>query len=446
MLLSGSDHWSDKAPTAQSRGETRFARTDSDRVGALVIGGALGSLDLARSLGRRGVPVRFLTSDNTIARYSRYTVASAICPKPSEPGALEWLLDYARAHALEGWALFPGGDPEVRLVAEHHDALAALFRMTAPAWDVVRWAHNKRLTYERADELGIDYPHVYRLRSRADIETGEFRFPLVLKPTSRDIANSFTMAKAWRVENRAELLALFDQAAGMVGEGDIVCQEYIPGDGTTQFSYAALCDHGVPVASLVARRTRQYPVEFGKTSTFVESCLNEEVAAASRRFVESLAYTGLVELEFKYDPRDRRYKLLDVNPRLWNWISLGAAAGVDFSFLAWRLAMGDQVSPVEGRPGAAWIHASRDALTALQLLAGRKISLSDYVRSLQMAPSLAVFAKDDILPSLVDLPVVASRLVVRQVSALLGGSSPGRVERRPENTQRLGIAPAGTEP
>lgn len=446
MLRSDGVFLSEGRPAAQARDGTRLKHAKRERSGALVIGGALGSLDLARSLGRRGIPVRFLTSDNTITRYSRYTVASAICPNPSDPGALEWLLDYAQANALRGWALFPGGDPEVRFVAEHHEALAELFRMTTPSWEVVRWAHNKRLTYERADELGIDYPHVYCLRSRADIENGELRFPLVLKPTSRDSANSFTTAKAWRVEDRAELLALFDRAAELVGEGDVVCQEYVPGDGTTQFSYAALCDRGVPVASLVARRTRQYPVEFGKTSTFVESCLNEEVAAASRRFVESLGYTGLVELEFKYDPRDQRYKLLDVNPRLWNWISLGAAAGVDFPFLAWRLAMGDQVSPVEGRPGVAWIHASRDAVSAFQLLADRKISVSDYARSLSMSLRPAVFALDDLLPGLVDLPVVAARLVARQFRALLGGSVIAPAERRLNDARPLGIAPAGTEP
>ena len=53
--------------------------------GALILGGALGSLGLARSLGRRGIPVRFLTSDNTIARYSRYTQASALSPHPEQP-------------------------------------------------------------------------------------------------------------------------------------------------------------------------------------------------------------------------------------------------------------------------------------------------------------------------------------------------------------------------
>ena len=39
-------------------------------------------------------------------------------------------------------------------------------------------------------------------------------------------------------------------------------------------------------------------------------------------------------------PGDRGYRLLDVNPRVWGWHSLGDRAGVDFSYLVWRMASG----------------------------------------------------------------------------------------------------------
>ena len=82
----------------------------------------------------------------------------------------------------------------------------------------------------------------------------------------------------------------------MVGERAIVLQELIPGSGSAQFSYAAVWHRGAPVASLVARRTRQYPVEFGYTSTFVETVEQSEVEDAACRFLRSLDYSGLVEV------------------------------------------------------------------------------------------------------------------------------------------------------
>ena len=37
------------------------------------------------------------------------------------------------------------------------------------------------------------------------------------------------------------------------------------------------------------------------------------------------------QVEFKRDPRDGRFKLMEVNPRLWLWHGLAAALGVDFA-------------------------------------------------------------------------------------------------------------------
>ena len=156
--------------------------------------------------------------------------------------------------------------------------------------------------------------------------------------------NRFTAAKAWRVNDRAALLARYDEAAALVGRDAIMVQEFIPGGGEAQFSYAGVWDHGTPVASLVARRTRQYPVDFGFTSTFVETIEHPEVEAQAFRFLADLRFSGLVEVEFKFDARDGRIKLLDVNPRAWTWIGLGAAAGVDFPAIQFALATGETVS------------------------------------------------------------------------------------------------------
>ena len=40
-------------------------------------------------------------------------------------------------------------------LSRHRDELAEFFRVPTPAWDVVRWAWDKRNTYRLAEELGI---------------------------------------------------------------------------------------------------------------------------------------------------------------------------------------------------------------------------------------------------------------------------------------------------
>jgi predicted ATP-grasp superfamily ATP-dependent carboligase len=115
-------------------------------VGALIVGGAHGSLVLARSLGRRGIPVWFLTSDHPTAKYSHYTSRGFSWAGPNHEGAVEFLLELASRHHLEGWVLMAAGDAEMRLLSQHKAELSSVFRVTVPPWDVVRWAHNKRLT------------------------------------------------------------------------------------------------------------------------------------------------------------------------------------------------------------------------------------------------------------------------------------------------------------
>jgi D-aspartate ligase len=384
----------------------------------VIVGGAHGTLGLIRSLGRRGIPVWLLTSDHPIAKYSRYATRSFTWAGPHHDGAVGFMLDLARRHRLDGWVLMAAGDAEMQLISKHHAELASIFRVTVPPWDIARWAYDKRLTYQRAASLGIDYPLSYHPRDLQDVALLDCRFPVVLKPTVHEHRNEFTNAKAWRCDDRASLLSRYEAAAGLVGAQGIALQELIPGGGETQFSYAAVWDRGSPVASLIARRTRQYPVDFGITSTFVETVERPEIEEAAGLFLRSLNYSGLVEVEFKYDKRDRRYKLLDVNARAWTWNALGSIAGVDFAHVLWQVAVGEPIGPVHSHADAAWMHASRDIVAACHGMLAGTLSPVGYLRDWQKPLVFAAFAKDDPLPGIIDLPLTAFRVLTARVSGL----------------------------
>src|ERR1043166_7088560 len=367
---------------------------------ALILGGAHGALVVARSLARRGIPVDIVANHALplFSRHIRHRFAWDDAGHGPGPDALAQLLALAEREDLAGAVLFAGGDTEVRFIAENHAALAPVFRLTTPPWDALQRLFDKRLMQQHAAALGLDVPLAWEPRDRGELETMPLRFPVVLKPTIRTAENAFTLAKAWRADDRASLLARYDEAAALVGADAVVVQELIPGRGAAQFSYAALWDRGRPVASLTARRSRQYPIDFGYTSTFVETIARADVEHAACRFLDSIGYDGLVEVEFKYDARDRRMKLLDVNARTWTWIALGARAGVDFPYLFWRLAMGEAVPSARGVPGVGWMHASRDIVAACQEMAAGYLKPRDYLASLRKPLQFAAVAADDPLP------------------------------------------------
>ena len=268
-------------------------------------------------------------------------------------------------------------------LARHHAALSSRFRMTVPPWDLLRWAYDKRLTYRLAGDIGVDHPKTFYPATRDELSNLDCSFPVILKPAFKKQVNRFTRDKAWRADDRQTLAARYAEACELVGPDVVMVQELIAGGGEAQFSYAALCADGRTLASVTARRTRQYPVEFGRSSSMVETCDQPAIEEPARRLLSAMRYTGLVEVEFKYDRTDRRYKLLDVNPRVWTWQALCGRAGVDFPYLLWRSIHGDPVPELRARPGVRWVRMSTDlAAASTEMLRGR-LSLRAYLRSLK---------------------------------------------------------------
>jgi D-aspartate ligase len=216
--------------------------------------------------------------------------------------------------------------------------------------------------------------------------------------------NRLTIDKAWRVNDREALLSGYDKASSLLSPDLLMIQEFLPGGGESQFSYVALCDDGRPVASLTAKRLRQFPMDFGRFSTFVETVEEPAVDAAAMRLLSALRYTGLVEVEFKWDARDGHYKLLDINTRVWGWHTLCARAGVDFPYLLWLQTRGECIPEVRARVGTRWVRMGADFSTALLEMARGQLPFRSYLNSIRGGLEWAIFAADDPMPFIGQMP------------------------------------------
>jgi len=387
--------------------------------GALLMGADYRALGIARSLGRRRIPVWVMKQGgHLVAAPSRY-VRRRIPPWPEGDDAskIDFLLDLSVKNGLKGWLLIPTDDYAVNLASVYHDLLSKQYRVTVPSWEKLQWACDKRQLHKLALKLGVDQPWTKCVPTKEEFARLDCPFPVILKPAVRLKPTSLAIPKAWRADNRDELLARLEEASSFIPPENLILQEMIPGGGETQFSYAALCKDGFPLASIVARRLRQYPKDFGQFSTFVETAEEPQVVAASERLLAAARFTGLAEVEFKKDPRDGRFKVLDVNPRVWGWHTLSVRAGVDFSYLLWLLTKGEPVPMLKARAGERWVHGSADLRVTLGEILNGGLSLSSYLRSLRGPKESAIFAWDDPLPGLLDLPLFAYSLGKRAIGA-----------------------------
>src|SRR5260370_2076373 len=102
---------------------------------------------------------------------------------------------------------------------------------------------------------------------------------------------------------------------------------------------------------MVVGRLRQLPPDFGRASTYVETTDVPLLESLSHRLLRAVDYYGLAELEYKLDPRDGQYKLLDFNARTWGYHSLGGRAGVDFPYLLFADQIDCAPDPARAQPG-----------------------------------------------------------------------------------------------
>lgn len=390
---------------ASSIDERTIAKaTTKQTTGALVIGGEHPGLGVARSLGRRGIPVYIIDDQQSVCAFSRYTTRTIRVPDlRDEQKTIDSVFDVGRRFNLRDWVLFPTRDETVAAFSRHRDELKTFFRVTTPGWDSIRWAWNKKNTYQLATELGIPCPRTFTPRCIDELAECDAHLPLAIKPAVKENFFYATGAKAWRAETPEQLRELYRQAANQIDPEHILIQEIIPGGGDQQLSYCAFYQDGKVHSSLLARRARQHPREFGRAASYVETTDAPEIEELAKRFLNAIDYYGLVEVEFKQDPRDGQFKLLDVNARTWGFHTLGFAAGVDFPYLVFADQMGQTLPSCRGRSGVGWLRLLTDVPVVISDIAGGYLTWRRYFKSLRETRIESVFSKEDPLPFLAEV-------------------------------------------
>jgi predicted ATP-grasp superfamily ATP-dependent carboligase len=214
-------------------------------------------------------------------------------------------------------------------------------------------------------------------------------------------------------EDAGALLAQYDRVASH--DPRLIVQEVVPG-GDERLVYVCVYfgREGACLGAFAGRKPRVLPPGMGSASyafTFHDPTLID----AARRLCEGVGYRGLGGIEFKLDPRDNTYKLIEFNVRFGLWDALGARYGVNLALLAWRDAQGLPVEPAFAcREGASWCSFQRD-LSAFKLYRRQgTLGLGAWLRSLLAVDMWAVFAWDDPKPWLTETPgYVWSRIAPR---------------------------------
>jgi len=339
-----------------------------------------------------------------IGKFSRSKNKFFKCPNPKhEDEFLNFLQNLANKQLVNGWVVFPTNDETMWFLSKNKEKLEQYFGIPTPKWSVTKYLYDKSLTYKIAGQLEIDIPRTWYATSLKELAKLDVKLPVIIKPAIKDHFYPTTNAKALLAEDKTELARAFQKTRTIIDPSEIMIQEVIPGGATNLYSFCSLFKNGKVLAKLMGRRARQHPMDFGHASTFVETVDIPEIEEASVRLLKEIDYYGLSEVEFKYDERDLKYKLLEVNARTWGWHTLGLAAGVNFPHLLFQDLTGQKASANSYKKDVKWVRLLTDFPTATSEIFKRNMSLSSYCKSLKGKKEFAVFSWRDPLPFLVEL-------------------------------------------
>jgi len=358
------------------------------KASALVVdAGWVNGLAAIRSLGRAGIPVLAVDHRKSALGFrSRYAEA-VLSPDPQDEEAfVSFLADLGER--LEAPApIFPTHDEPLNAIARGAERLEGRFLTPFPAWETLARIQSKRGQLEAAREAGIATPRWSAPGSAAEAREAaeELGFPVLVKPSSTEGFKRRFGRQAFRCETGDEVESAFADAEPY----EPLVQEWVPGGDEELYTLGSyLAADGEALGVFCGRKLRQTPPGVG-TCRVGEAVWVDEVVDQGLALLRALGHTGLSQVEFKRDPRDGVFRLMEVNPRLWQWHGLAAACGVDLPLIAYEDLVGE-------RPGPATMNGRRRRW-AITLLPGESPAP-------QRPPYVdAVFAPDDLKPALVQV-------------------------------------------
>jgi len=367
----------------------------SNSKGVIVMGGHVQGLGIIRIFGKKGIPSILIDETRyNIARHSKY------CSGFYESrNILDTLQKFISENKYLHWILIPTNDSQVEILSKNKESISKHFFVASDRWEILKSCYNKRETYRIAKELGLNFPKSMFPDSPQELLDIQIEYPCIIKPA---VMHSFYKAfkkKVFVCNSKEELIQYYNLSLKVIPANEIIIQEIIPGIPENQYSVCYYYEKNEPLVTLCARRKRQHPLDFGNATTYAETVNIPEILDASNQFLGKIEYTGICEVEFKFDERDQSYKLLEINPRTWKWHYISELSESPFLLTLFDRSNNHKVNPVNTWKEASWQHFITDYVVVLkQLLNGTFRSRNNKSRIIQ-----AVLDKKDIMPFIFEL-------------------------------------------
>ncbi len=363
-----------------------------------------GSLGVIRSLGSVGIPV-FATQRRALlpSGASRYLRGKFLWKNGGRD--VDEFLDRMASIAKKigrPTVLIPADDLSAVRIAENSHLLPSNFIFPKLPTTLPRSVANKKSLYHLCRRLGIATPTTFFPESRRQLMelADHLKFPVFVKLIEPWLAGP-GVKSAKIVSSREEMLTYCDGQSGEDRTSSLLVQEMIPPSTSEDWSVQGYCDRRSQLVALfTGLKLRAYPM-FGGPATLTQAIRNDWLEQQTTNLLTIIGYRGAVDIDFLFDKRDRRYYLVDFNPRLGAQFRLFRTADEIDIVRTMHLDLTRGIPPlgrqVEGRKLMVEI---QDFLASRLYLQRGALTFKEWYQSLRQIDETAWWRWEDPLPFL----------------------------------------------
>jgi D-aspartate ligase len=248
----------------------------------------------------------------------------------------------------------------VLTISEHRERLTGKFRFRLPPHEALLTLYDKGRFHEFAVAANLPVPNATIVGRPSELGSiRALRFPVIIKPIDK---RQFHVGAGRRLAIARDIGEAFRFGEELLrSSGELIVQEEVegPDDGI----YFCLFYRGrgaKTVAMFTGRKLASIPPGTGSTA-FCEAASPDAchiLQALTRQLLEHIDYSGFGSVEYKWDPRRRRFVIIEPTVGRTDWQEESATlAGINIPLAAYRHELGvslEQSSPTVPQPRIVW--------------------------------------------------------------------------------------------
>ncbi|MBR4910046.1 MAG: hypothetical protein IKZ47_01825 [Clostridia bacterium] len=300
---------------------------------ALIIGSDINAYYLARCYheftGRKADMLALNTTGEKPFAYTRFTKIhnrEYVDNMWEEQVFLEALDRYYEKNKGEKILLVSSNETYGEYIAKNQDALKDKFYFNYPSVELQRTLVNKELFYKTYAESVLDLPKTVYFDCKNDTEIpDDLNYPIIVKPANVILFKHITFKgkrKIYRLKDKEQLEKVIGFFKNSDYDDTLIIQEYIPGDDSHLFDAVVYVgkDKKVKLCSFAQIGLQEHsPRMIGNAAVLINGYSQyggvDEQIEKIVEFMESIGYQGFAEFDMKYDAREEKYKVMEINAR-----------------------------------------------------------------------------------------------------------------------------------